>query len=228
MKGRGLFLAISHLLYDVALVDGFTSIEEMTEFLDADQKDVLSTIRVLNNIMVAVSEEEYMEVENHLLIQLGEHDSLNRRKERCYPTGSGADMCYTLNPIIFSLIEKGIASAPVYQALKTVVSELLNQWESSAEKGKLSEFTSRISTDHQEGMMTEISRRVVLRETCELTEEEAERLRKFPMTVDMFKRMCAPKFLKAYQLGKKLSVDVAPGDVISYVSRQLGKVGFTK
>lgn len=228
MKGRGLFLAISHLLYDAALVDGFTSIEEMTEFLDVDQKDVLSTIRVLNNIMVAVSEEEYMEVENHILIQLGEHDSLNRRKERRYPTGSYADMCYTLNPIIFSLIEKGIASAPVYQALKTVVSELLDQWESSADKGKLSEFTSRLSTDHKEGMKTEISRRVLLRETCELTEEEAERLRKFPMTVEMFKRMCAPKFLKAYQLGKKLGVDVAPGDVISYVSRQLGKVGFTK
>jgi hypothetical protein len=228
MKGRGLFLAISHLLYDSALVDGFTSIEEMTEFLDVDQKDVLSTIRVLNNIMVAVSEEEYMEVESHVLAQLGEHGFLNRKTERCYPSGSDADMCYTLNPIIFSLIEKGIASAPVYQALKTVVSELLDQWESSAEKGKLSEFTSRLSTDHKEGMITEISRRVVLRETCELTEEEAERLRKFPMTFDMFRRMCAPRFLKAYQLGKKLSVDVAPGDVISYVSRQLGKVGFTK
>lgn len=221
-------MAISHLLFDAALVEGFVSIEEISEFLDEDQKDILSTMRVLHNIMVAVSQEEYMEIERNILSQIQASEDEKQGIGRSHSAHPDAESSYTLNPIVFSLIEKGISSTPVYSALKMVISELLKQWESSAEDGKLSEFTIRLSADHREGMVKEISRRVALRETCELTEEEAERYRKFPMTIDMFKRIVATRFLKAYKLGNKLDINVTPSDVITYISSQLRKGGFPK
>jgi hypothetical protein len=228
MKGKGLFMAISHLLFDAALVEDFVSIKEISEFLDEDQKDVLSTTRVLHNIMVAVSRGEYMEIEKNILSQIEMKEDNEQAVAGSHETRDDSESSYTLNPIVFSLIEKGISSTPVYSALQTVISELLNQWESSAEDGKLSEFTIRLSADNRDGMVQEISRRVALRETCELTEEEAERYRKFPMTIEMFKRIVATRFLKAFKLGNKLDINITPSDVITYISRQLRKGGFPK
>jgi hypothetical protein len=226
MKGKGIFMAISHILYDAALVEGFVSIKEISEFLDEDEKEVLSTMHVLHNIMVAVSEKEYMEMEKKVLkvVEIGENPQVGRVDS----SHDAEESSYTLNPIVFSLIEKGISSTPVYSALQSVISELLDQWESSAQHGKLSEFTMKLSEDNREGMIDEICRRVVLRETCELSEEEAERYRKFPMTIDMFKRIVATRFLNAYKLGNKLEINITPSDVITYISRQLHKGGFPK
>jgi len=227
MKGRGIFMAISHVLYDAASVGCFVSIREVSEFLDEDQKEVLSTMRVLHNVMVAVSQKEYMEMEEKVLCELEtceDKEQFQRRNQ----SSSDNESSYTLNPIVFSLIEKGIASAPVYSALKTVISELLNQWENSAKDGKLGEFTVKLSANHRDGMVKEITRRVVLRETCDLTEEEAERYRKFPMTIEMFKRIVANRFLEAYKLGNKMGITITPSDVITYISSQLRKTGFPK
>jgi hypothetical protein len=221
-------MSISHLLFDAALVEGFVGIDEVSEFLDEDEKEVLSTMHVLHNIMVAVSQKEYMEMERKVLREIEMDGDKQQEVARSDSSRHGDESSYTLNPIVFSLIEKGIASTPVYSALNTVISELLDQWESSAHDGKLSEFTTKLSEDNRDGMMTEISRRVVLRETCELTEEEAERYRKFPMTIEMFKRIVATRFLNAYKLGNKLEINVAPSDVISYISRQLHRGGFPK
>jgi hypothetical protein len=226
MKGRGIFMAISHLLFDAALVEGFVSIREVSEFLDEDPGEVLSTMRVLHNIMVAVSQKEYMEMERKILSEI--ETSEGQQGGISHSTLDAGESSFTLNPIVFSLIEKGISSTPVYSALNSVISELLNQWEKSAENGKLSEFTIRLSEDNRDGMMTEISRRVILRETCELTEEEAERYHRFPMTIEMFKRIVATRFLKAYKLGNKLNINITPSDVIAFISSQLHKGGFPK
>jgi hypothetical protein len=227
MKGRGIFMAVSHLLFEAAEVGDFVSIEDVGEFLDEDEKDILTTMRVLHNIMVAVSQKEYMEIEKKVLTQI-ETDQYNGKVGISKPTAPEDESRYTMNPIVFTLIEKGLSAAPVYSALKTVISELLDQWENSAEEGKLSEFTAKLSMDHREGMVQEIARRVALRETCELTEEEAERYRKLPMTIDMFKRIVANRFLKAYKLGNRLGVNIAPSDVITYISTQLRKAGYPK
>jgi hypothetical protein len=227
MKGKGIFMAISHILFDAALVEGFVSIKEISEFLDEDEKEVLSTMHVLHNIMIAVSQKEYMEMERRVLtaVGIGEDQQQVRRSDTSRDSGESS---YTLNPIVFSLIEKGISSTPVYSALKSVISELLDQWESSAQHGKLTEFTIKLSEDNRVGMIDEICRRVVLRQTCELTEDEAERYRKFPMTIEMFKRIVATRFLNAYKLGNKLEINITPSDVITYISRQLHRGGFPK
>jgi len=226
MKGKGIFMAMSHILYDAALVEGFVSVKEISDFLDEDEKEVLSTMHVLHNIMVAVSEKEYLEMEKKVLkaVEIDE----NKQVGRIDSSRDADESSYTLNPIVFSLIEKGISLTPVYSALQSVISELLDQWESSAQHGKLSEFTMKLSEDNREGMIDEICRRVVLRETCELTEEEAERYRKFPMTIEMFKRIVATRFLNAFKLGKKLEINITPSDVITYISRQLHRGGFPK
>jgi hypothetical protein len=228
MKGKGLFLTISHLLYDAALVDGFVSIDEMSEFLDESKTDVISTVQVLHNVMVAVTEKEYLEALKQLLAKLGRPGSMAERTRMRSPSIYDPNDCYTLNPMVCSLIEKGIGSTPVFEALRIVISELLDQWEGAADAGKLGEFTGRLSKDHKEGMVTEITRRYVLSETCELTEEEKERLRESPLTVDKFKRLCAPRFLKAFELGIKLKVNITPSDVIAYVSRQLKSEEFPR
>jgi hypothetical protein len=228
MRGKGLFLTISHLLYDAALADGFVSIDEMSNFLDQPRTDVASTIQVLHNIMVAVTEKEYLEKLNELLARLGKPKSESEiRRLRSLSVYDASD-CYALNPMVSSLIEKGIGSTPVFEALRIVISELMDQWENAAERGKLSEFTERLSKDHREGMATEITRRYVLSETCELTEEEKERLRESPLTVDKFKRLCAPRFFKAFELGRRLKVNITPSDVISCVSRQLRREEFPR
>jgi hypothetical protein len=226
MRGKGLFLTISHLLYDAALADVFVSIDEMSDFLDQPRNDVTSTIQVLHNIMVAVTEKEYLEELKKLLIRLGKPRSeVGRKRIRSAPARDANDR-YTLNPMVSSLIEKGIGSTPVFEALRIVISELLDQWESAADKGKLTEFTGRLSKDHREGMVTEITRRYVLSETCELTEEEKERLRESPLTVDKFKKLCAARFFKAFELGRKLRVNITPSDVIACMSRQLKREEF--
>jgi hypothetical protein len=228
LKGKGLFMAISHLLFDAALVEDFVNIKEISEFLDEEERDVISTTRVLHNIMVAVSQQEYQEIEKKVLSQIETSEYNKLETGKSHRTRTDPESSYTMNPIVFSLIEKGISSTPVYSALNIVISQLLSQWEDSAHDGKLSEFTIRLSEDNREGMVKEISRRVALRETCELTEEEAERYRKFPMTIEMFKRIVATRFLKAYKLGNKLDINIAPSDVITYISRQLRKEGFPK
>ena len=228
MRGKGLFLTISHLLYDAALADGFVSIDEMSDFLDQSRTDVTSTIQVLHNIMVAVTEEEYNEELRELLIGLGKHESEVEKRRIRSSSVRDINKRYTLNPMVSSLIEKGIGSTPVFEALRLVISELLEQWERAADNGKLTEFTGRLSKDHREGMVTEITRRYVLSETCDLTEEEKERLRDSPLTVDKFKRLCAPRFIKAFELGRRLKVNITPSDVIACVSRQLRREEFPR
>jgi hypothetical protein len=226
MRGKGLFLTISHLLYDAALSDSFVSIDEMSDFLDQSKTDVASTIQVLHNVMVAVTENEYLEALKQLLARLGKPRSEVEKKRIRSPSVYDASDCYTLNPMVSSLIEKGIGSTPVFEALRLVISELLDQWETAADKGSLSEFTERLSKDHREGMVTEITRRYVMSETCELTEEEKERLRESPLTVDKFKRLCAPRFVKAFEMGRRLKINITPSDVIACVSRQLRREEF--
>lgn len=123
MKGKGLFLTISHLIYDAALVDGFVSIDEMSEFLDESKTDVTATIQVLHNIMVAVTEEEYLEVLREILARLGKPGSEVEKRRRA-PSSYQADASFTLNPMVCSLIEKGIGLTPVFEALRLVISEL--------------------------------------------------------------------------------------------------------
>jgi hypothetical protein len=228
MRGKGLFLTISHLLYDAALVDSFLSIDEMGDFLDQPRTDVKSTIQVLHNIMVAVTEEEYMEKLKELLVKLGKSKpDIEKTKVRSSLPNQTGDR-YTLNPMVSSLIEKGIGSTPVFEALRLVVSELLDQWERAADNGTLTEFTGRLSEDHRQGMVSEITRRYVLSETCNLEEEEKEKLRESPLTLDKFKRLCAPRFVRAFELGRRLNVNITPSDVIESVSRQLRREEFPR
>jgi hypothetical protein len=226
MKGRGLFLAISHLLYDAGLVEGFVSIDEMSEFLDEPKSNVMSTVEVLHNVMVAITEEEYVRELNQILARIGDQGSSPQKARIRSQTSYEAKSCYTLNPIVCNMIEKGIGSTPVFEALRLVISELLDQWESAAERGTLSEFTSGLSRDHREGMVVEISRRYVLEETCGLTEEDKEILRETPLTVERFKRLCAPRFIRAFELGRKLKLNITPSDVIANISHQLSRGEF--
>jgi hypothetical protein len=220
MRGKGLVLTVAHLLYDAATIDTFVSIEEVTDFLDEPQSEVFSTMQVLHNIMVAITEQEYLDELGRVLAKLGKQVVKSRSPGGSIASSNGKTR-YTLNPIVYSLIEKGIVSTPIYEALRIVVNQLLDQWQESAVKGKLTEFTSKLSTNHKEGLATELCRRVALREGCELTEDEMERLRRLPREVDQFKMIYTSKFLKSYNIGKKLGITITPSDVISYISVQL-------
>jgi len=220
MRGKGLVLTVAHLLYDAATIDEFVSIEEITDFLDEPQSEVASTLQVLHNIMVAVTEQEYLDELGRVLAKLG--------KQVAKSGGLGGSMVsykgksrYTLNPIVYSLIEKGVVSTPIYEALRIVVNQLLNQWQESAAKGRLTDFTIKLSADHKEGLATELCRRVALKEGCELTEDEMKRLRRLPREVDQFRMIYTSKFLKSYNIGKKLGIMITPSEVISYISLQL-------
>jgi hypothetical protein len=221
MRGKGLVLTVAHLLYDAATIDGFVSIEEITDFLEEPQEEVTSTMQVLHNIMVAVTEQEYLEELGKVLATLGRTDYKSGTNGQISASGPLGKTRYTLNPIVYSLIEKGVVSTPIYEALRIVVNQLLSQWEESAAKGKLAEFTSKLSADHKEGLATELCRRVALREGCELTEDEMKRLKRLPREVDQFKMIYTSKFLKSFNIGKKLGITIAPSDVISYISLQL-------
>ncbi|WXG46506.1 MAG: hypothetical protein WED05_07605 [Candidatus Atabeyarchaeum deiterrae] len=221
MKGKGLVLTVSHLLFDAAMVEQFVSIEEIRNFVEEPVSDIQSTVQVLHNISIAVTEQEYKEALGRVTARLSDQ---NPRTMARVPSQLGllnVKTRYTLNPIIHSLIDRGIASTPIYEALRIVISELISQWENAATKGKLTEFTEKISTTHKEGLETEISRRVALREGCNLTEEEVRKLREFPTEVGRFKTIWAAKFVKAYQIGGKLGVKITPSDVIWYISNQL-------
>jgi len=220
MRGKGLVLTIAHLLYDAATIDEFVSIEEITGFLEEPQSEVASTIQVLHNIMVAVTEQEYLNELRRVLARLGNQVDKSGRLAGSMEIDDRKTR-YTLNPIVYSLIEKGVGSTPIYEALRIVVGQLLDQWQESAAKGKLTEFTSKLSTNHKEGLATELCRRVALKEGCELTEDEIERLKRLPREVDQFKMIYTSKFLKSYNVGKKLGITITPSDVISYISVQL-------
>nr|MDO8134596.1 hypothetical protein [Candidatus Njordarchaeum guaymaensis] len=221
MRGKGLVLTVAHLLYDAATIDEFVSIEEITDFLEEPQQEVTSTMQVLHNIMVAVTEQEYLEELRKVIAKLEKHDYRSGNCRQISVSGPRGRARYTLNPIVFSLIEKGIVSTPIYEALRIVVSQLLSQWEESAAKGMLTEFTSKLSADHKEGLATELCRRVALKDGCELTEEEMNRLKRLPREVDQFKMIYTSKFLKSYNIGQKLGITITPSDVISYISVQL-------
>jgi len=60
-----------------------------------------------------------------------------------------------------------------------------------------------------------------LREGCELTEDEMKRLMRLPKEVDQFKMIYTSKFLKSFNIGRKLGITITPSDVISYISIQL-------
>jgi hypothetical protein len=213
-------LTVAHLLYDAATIDEFVSIEEITDFLEEPESEVTSTMQVLHNILVAVTEQEYLDELGRVLAKLGEE--VVRSRSLGVPISSRTGKIrYTLNPLVFSLIEKGLVSTPIYEALRIVVNQLLDQWQESAARGKLTEFTSKLSTNHKEGLATELCRRVALKEGCELTEDEMKRLKRLPREVDQFKMIYTSKFLKSYNIGKKLGITITPSDVISYISVQL-------
>jgi len=135
VRGKGLVLTIAHLLYDAATIDEFVSIEEMTDFLDEPEREVSSTMQLLHNVMIAVTEQEYTEELGKVLAKLGEHTPRSRSYARSYGTVPKGKARFTLNPIVYSLIEKGVVSTPIYEALRIVVTQLMSQWEESAARG---------------------------------------------------------------------------------------------
>lgn len=221
MRGKGLVLAVAHLLYDTATINDFISIKEITDFLEEPEYEVTSTMQVLHNIMVSITEKEYLDELKRVMAKL-ERKGSNKESGKAPPKAtSEANARYTLNPMMYSLIEKGIGTTPVYEALRVVVTQLLNQWEESAAKGNITEFTNKLSVQNKEGLTTELRRRVALREGCELTEDEMKELRRLSRKGNQIKVIYSSKFIKTYTIGKQLGITITPSDVISYISVQL-------
>jgi hypothetical protein len=221
MRGKGLVLTVAHLLYDTATINDFVSIREITDFLEEPEYEVTSTMQVLHNIMVSITEKEYLDELKRVLVKLERKDSNVEIGITIPKLASETKTRYTLNPMVYSLIEKGIGTTPVFEALKIVVTQLLNQWEDSAAKGELTEFTSKLSAEHKEMLTTELCRRVALREGCELTEDEMKKLRRLSREGNQIKTIYSSKFIKSYTVGKQLGITITPSDVISYISVQL-------